>query len=73
VPVLVSDLAVFREQLGDAGHYVPVADVPAWGEAIKQFTAQEGVKVSASQYHALAPEKVWQQFCHDSHVLLSDK
>lgn len=73
VPVLVSDLAVFREQLGDAGHYVPVADVPAWGEAIKQFTAQEGVKVSASQYHALAPEKVWQQFCHDSHALLSDK
>jgi glycosyltransferase involved in cell wall biosynthesis len=71
IPVLVSDLDVFREQLGDAGHYVPVADVPAWVAAIEQFTAQEGDDVSASQHRALAPEKAWEQFRTDSRALLT--
>lgn len=70
VPVLASDLEVFREQLGAAGHYVPVADVSAWAAAIDQFTNQEGDSISTSQYRALAPERVWLQFCNDSRALL---
>jgi glycosyltransferase involved in cell wall biosynthesis len=71
VPVLSSDLEVFREQLGEAGRYVPVADVPAWVAAIDQFAAQESESISASQYRALAPERVWLQFCNDSRALLA--
>lgn len=71
VPVLASDLEVFREQLGSAGHYIPVADVSAWAEAIDQFADQSGDAISTSQYHALAPERVWQQFCTNSRALLA--
>jgi glycosyltransferase involved in cell wall biosynthesis len=71
VPVLVSDLQVFREQLGDAGYYVPVADIPAWGQAIDVLVGQESASVSASQFQALAPEKAWERFCQDSRALLS--
>jgi glycosyltransferase involved in cell wall biosynthesis len=70
VPVLVSDLEVFREQLGDAGHYVPVSDVSAWVEAIERFTTQEAGVASASQYSALAPEQAWERFCQESRALL---
>jgi glycosyltransferase involved in cell wall biosynthesis len=70
VPVLASDLEVFREQLGSAGHYVPVADVSAWAAAIDQLASQEGGSISTSQYRALAPEQVWVQFCNDSRALL---
>jgi glycosyltransferase involved in cell wall biosynthesis len=71
VPVLVSDLEVFREQLGDAGCYVPVADVPAWARAIEALVSRDGAKVSASQFQALAPAQAWQRFCKDSRTLLS--
>lgn len=71
VPVLVSDLEVFREQLGDAGYYVPVADVAAWVKAIETLVEQEGADVSASQFQALAPEAAWERFCEDSRALLS--
>jgi glycosyltransferase involved in cell wall biosynthesis len=71
VPVLASDLEVFREQLGTAGHYVPVADVPAWAAAIDQFANQERDSISTSQYRALAPERVWLEFCNDSRALLT--
>jgi len=70
VPVLASDIEVFREQLGEAGHYVPVADVSAWAAAIEHFAGQDGASISASQYRALAPEQVWQRFCSDSRALL---
>jgi glycosyltransferase involved in cell wall biosynthesis len=71
VPVLASDLEVFREQLGAAGHYIPVADVPAWAAAIDRVAGQPGDVISTSQYDALAPEQVWQQFRTDSRALLS--
>lgn len=71
VPVLASDLAVFREQLGDAGHYVPVADVAAWAAAIDRFADLEAGSVSTSQYRALAPDRVWQQFRDESRALLT--
>lgn len=71
VPVLVSDLDVFREQLGDAGFYVPVADVSAWVSAIETLIGQEGARVSASQFQALAPAAAWERFCEDSRTLLS--
>lgn len=70
VPVLCSDLPVFREQLGDAGHYIAVGDVAAWGEAIVERVGIEGKPVAKAQYQALAPERAWQHFSQLSSDLL---
>lgn len=71
VPVLVSDLPVFREQLGDAGHYVPVGDVEAWVQALDEIAGQTGAEVAQSQHQALAPDQAWERFCEDSRILLA--
>jgi glycosyltransferase involved in cell wall biosynthesis len=71
VPVLVSDLPVFREQLGGAGHYVPVGNVEAWIAALDEVAGEDGATVASSQHQALAPEQAWQRFCEDSRTLLS--
>lgn len=71
VPVLVSDLPVFHEQLGDAGHYVPVGDVDAWVRALDEIAGQAAAEVSRSQDQALAPDQAWERFCEDSRTLLA--
>lgn len=70
VPVLCSDLPVFREQLGDAGHYVAVGDATAWGQAIANCVTLDGKMVAKAQYQALAPEQSWQRFSQLSSSLL---
>lgn len=71
VPVLSSDLAVFHEQLGDSGCYVPVGDVSAWGKAIESASTVCGAKMAERQYASLAPEQSWQRFSQAcSEVLL---
>lgn len=71
VPVVVSDLEVFHEQLGDSGHYVPVDDVAAWTQAIEATLSVSAEEVAAHQYATLAPEQAWQRFSHASGAVLS--
>lgn len=70
VPVLCSDLSVFREQLGDAGRYVATGDTAAWGQAIAESAALDGDQVAREQYQALAPDQVWQSFSQTSRAML---
>lgn len=71
VPVLTSDLPVFREQLADTGRYAPVNDVDAWREAIFQAFNLPAQEVAADQYAALAPDQAWQRFSQTAATLLS--
>ncbi|TDF85126.1 glycosyltransferase family 4 protein [Pseudomonas sp. H9] len=70
VPVLCSELSVFREQLADAGRYVRVGDVAAWGQAIVESVALDGSQVAQAQCQALAPEQAWQRFSQTAGELL---
>lgn len=70
VPVVCSDLQVFREQLQDTGGYLPVDDAGAWAEAIGGCAALSAPAVAARQRQALAPEQAWQAFRNGSQVLL---
>lgn len=71
VPVLCSDLAVFREQLGEDGCYAPVGDTQAWAQAIERCAALPAVEVASAQYRALAPVQAWQTFSQTSRDLLA--
>lgn len=70
VPVICSDLPVFREQLGEAGRYLPVGDQPSWAEAIASCATRDGVAVAREQWQALAPEQGWAAFKAGSASLL---
>lgn len=70
VPVVCSDLQVFREQLHDTGGYLPVADESAWAEAIERCAVLSASTIAAKQRQALAPEQAWQAFCSGSQSLL---
>lgn len=70
VPVVCSDLQVFREQLQGSGCYLPIADEDAWAEAIEQCATLDAPAAAARQRQVLAPEQAWQAFCNDSHNLL---
>ncbi|MGO2486871.1 MAG: glycosyltransferase [Pseudomonas taetrolens] len=73
VPVLVSDLPVFEEQLGESGRYVPVDDEAAWVQAIEATAVVSAWDVAARQYAAIAPEQAWQHFSHACSVVLSGR
>lgn len=70
VPVVCSDLPVFREQLQDSGHYIPVGDVGAWVKLIEHCDAACGLVLAARQHQAMAPEAAWQAFCEGCEGLL---
>ncbi|MBV4554655.1 glycosyltransferase [Pseudomonas sp. SWRI102] len=70
-PVLASDLAVFREQVGDDGWYAPAGDEAAWSEAITRASQASAEAIAAAQYQALAPEAAWASFCQTARVLIS--
>ncbi|MNE60128.1 D-inositol-3-phosphate glycosyltransferase [compost metagenome] len=70
VPVICSDLQVFREQLQDAGCYLPIADEQAWTQAIERCAEFDPVATAARQRDALAPEQAWQAFRSGSVDLL---
>jgi glycosyltransferase involved in cell wall biosynthesis len=71
VPVLSSELAVFREQLADAGWYAPVDDVSAWSDAIERALSVSPGTIAADQYQALAPDQAWRDFSQTARTLLS--
>lgn len=62
IPVICSDLAVFREQLGEVDCYLPVADVEAWSQAIARCASFDPQATAAAQRRSLAPEQGWQAF-----------
>lgn len=70
VPVICSDLSVFREQLGEAGCYLPIGDQPCWAEAIASCATRDGAVVAREQWQALAPEQGWAAFRAGSASLL---
>lgn len=70
VPVVCSDLPVFREQLQESGCYLPVGDVEAWGREIARCDGPRALAVAARQRQTLAPEAAWQAFCNGAYSLL---
>lgn len=71
IPVLASDLAVFREQLGDTGWYAPVNAEGDWSAAIARAAQAPADAVAAAQYQALAPDKAWLSFSQTARQLIS--
>ncbi|WP_028694981.1 glycosyltransferase [Pseudomonas cremoricolorata] len=70
VPVISSDLPVFREQLKEAGCYLPVAQGEAWSKAIEGCALRSAPAVAAEQYRVLAPEQAWRAFQQRAQDLL---
>lgn len=70
VPVLCSDLSVFREQLGEAGRYAPAGDLQAWSKAIIDCATLPVDQVASAQQKALAPDLAWRSFSQASQELL---
>ncbi|MBV4505344.1 glycosyltransferase [Pseudomonas sp. BW13M1] len=71
VPVICSDLLVFREQLGDAGCYLPTDDSRAWTEVIDDCARRDAGAKASEQWQALAPDQGWQAFRLGSASLLA--
>ncbi len=71
VPVLASELPVFREQLASAGWYAPIDDVRGWSDAIVKAFSVSPEQIAADQYRVLAPEDAWLRFSQDARALLS--
>ncbi|VVM41671.1 D-inositol-3-phosphate glycosyltransferase [Pseudomonas fluorescens] len=71
VPVMSSELAVFREQLDHTGWYVAVDDVSAWSDAIVRAFGVSAKNVAAKQYLELAPDRAWSDFSQVARRLLS--
>lgn len=70
VPVLSSDLDVFREQLADSGRYAPIEDVSAWRDAIVRAFDAPCESIVGDQYRALAPDQAWLNFSQAARSLL---
>ena len=71
VPVIASELPVFREQLDDKGVYVAAADVNAWSAAIVSAFNASASTIAAAQYRKLAPDQAWLDFSQAVRELLS--
>jgi glycosyltransferase involved in cell wall biosynthesis len=71
IPVLCSELPVFREQLADTGWYAPVDDVNAWRDAILRALSVSAEAVARDQYAALGPDQAWLSFSQTARALLS--
>ncbi len=72
VPVICSELPVFREQLQDAGCYLPIGDAQAWAVEIQRVVSLSPQDQVRQQRQALAPEQSWQAFRDGSERLLRD-
>jgi glycosyltransferase involved in cell wall biosynthesis len=70
VPVVCSDLPVFREQLQLSGCYLPVGDVEVWAQEIGRCNEARAQLQASRQRQTLAPEAAWQAFCDGAHSLL---
>jgi glycosyltransferase involved in cell wall biosynthesis len=71
VPVLSSELDVFREQLADAGWYAPTEDVDAWRDIIARAFSVSPETIAAEQYQVLVPDQAWLSFSRTARTLLS--
>lgn len=71
VPVISSELPVFREQLADTGWYAPVEDVSAWSDIIVRAFSASAKDIAAGQYQELAPDQAWLDFSRTARALLS--
>ncbi|BCX65832.1 MULTISPECIES: glycosyltransferase [Pseudomonas] len=71
VPVLSSELDVFREQLADAGWYAPIENVDVWRDIIARAFSVSPETIAAEQYQALAPDQSWLSFSQTARALLS--
>lgn len=70
VPVLLSDIPVFREQLGESELYAPAKDVEAWARMLDVYLAEAPAPHAAAQRVRLMPEQAWQRFCDGYRDLL---
>ncbi|MNQ33441.1 D-inositol 3-phosphate glycosyltransferase [compost metagenome] len=73
VPVLTSELAVFREQLAQAGWYATTEDPNAWSEALIQAFEVVPGQIAEAQSAVLSPGGAWQEFCQAARTLLSNR
>lgn len=71
VPVLTSELAVFREQLAEAGWYAAVDDVGAWSGLMERAFSTSPEAILDGQSRELAPERAWRTFTETSRRLFS--
>ena len=71
VPVLTSEPAVFREQLGDAGWYAPADSAASWSQLLTRAFVSSGEQVVEAQSRALAPEQAWNDFTETTRRLFS--
>lgn len=73
-PVIVSDLPVFHEQLGEAGCYAPVNDAEAWERALREALALDSAQreqVYAAQIQAYDLDGRWLAFAESYRRCLS--
>jgi glycosyltransferase involved in cell wall biosynthesis len=59
IPTLASDVPGIREALGEAGTFLPVADVGAWVDAVRQLDDRqryESASLEAAERSAASPE-----------------
>lgn len=73
VPVLTTDLAVFREQLADAGWYVPAQDERAWSAALIKALSVAPGQVAMAQSAVLSAQSAWLEFSQAARELLSGR
>lgn len=62
VPVLASDLPVFREQLSGSAGLVPFGDLAHWQNALRQALSGEAGQLAEAQRSGLNPEAAWLNF-----------
>lgn len=72
VPVVVSDLPVFREQLGDAGIYVPLGGKSGWVKFFQNCASKDASSVFEKQFSALSPYDRWAKYKEDCNLLISE-
>ncbi|WP_417316104.1 glycosyltransferase [Cycloclasticus pugetii] len=62
VPVVVSDIVVFREQLADVGPYVQVGNTSMWADTIESIMSSDLGEISRDQRSVLNVDAAWSDF-----------
>lgn len=70
VPVLASDLPVFREQLPGDVELLPVAQPMAWSKAIRKVLKGDSRALASYQYQQLSPDACWERYARFYRQLL---
>ncbi|WP_130328068.1 glycosyltransferase family 1 protein [Sphingomonas sp. BK036] len=73
VPVLTSDIPIFREIAGEAGCYFPPDDIAAFAAAIKEFVDRpEGYQAAARAFHWIDWDESAREFAEAVRILLGN-